>query len=125
MHVRKSRHEAFVVRDHGTDLRLLQHHLRHPHPIRGGILLPGQVVAPMNLEPREQRLGKLFGRHHLPNNPCKPFFFSTSCSFCFTSVLASASTSGRIVGLRYVPLTFTGMSASVEPGAFKMLASSW
>ncbi len=79
LHIRKPRHEPLVVRNHRGDLRLLQHHLRHPHAVRRGILLPGQIVAAVDLEPGEQALRELFGfQAHLPNNPSNPFFLSTS-----------------------------------------------
>jgi len=58
--VGKAGHEAFVVRNHDRDLGLLQHDLGHPHPIGGGVLLPGQVLAAVGIEPGEQRLAEGF-----------------------------------------------------------------
>ena len=57
-------HEALVVPDYGRDLRLLQHDLRHPHAIRGRILLPRQMLASRAIEPRKQwyRYGR-YSRH--------------------------------------------------------------
>ena len=46
---RKTRHEALVVRDHRRHLRLLQHHLRDPHPIGRRIDLPRQRVPAVNV----------------------------------------------------------------------------
>src|SRR3984957_19554811 len=124
-HIRKSRHEALVVRNHGRDLRLLQHDLRHPHPIGRGVLLPGQVMPALNLEPGEQTLGELLGfEAHLLNNPSNPFFLSTSCSFCLSWPLTKASTSAFTVGSMYVPLTLNGISARVAVGDFITLATS-
>src|ERR1700722_12665779 len=99
LHICKSRHESLVVRNHRGDLRLLQHDLRDPYPIRRGILLPGQIVPAVNLEPGEQAFGEPFGCDtHLPNSPSKPFFLSTSLSFCLSSPLTAALTSAFTVG---------------------------
>src|SRR5664279_1092942 len=94
----KARHEPPVIRNHGSDLCLLQHDFGNPYPVRGGILLPWQIVAAVDLEPGEQALRELGGRDHLPNNPSSPFFLSTSLSLSLICPLASASTSGRMVG---------------------------
>ncbi len=48
LHVGKPRHEALVVGNHRGDLGLLQHHLRHPHPVGRRVLLPRQIVAAMD-----------------------------------------------------------------------------
>ena len=55
-HIGKALHEAFVIGDDGGNLGLLQHDFGHPDPVGCGVLLPGQVVAPVSVEPG-QRLG--------------------------------------------------------------------
>jgi hypothetical protein len=44
-HVGKRRDEPFEIRDDGRDLRLLQHDLGQPDPIRIARVLPGKVAA--------------------------------------------------------------------------------
>ena len=51
--IREALHEARVIGQHRRDLGLLEHDLRDPHTIRGGVLLPGQVLAAMLIEPVE------------------------------------------------------------------------
>ena len=53
---RQGGHEPVEVVEHGADLGLLQHDLRHPHPVRRDALLPGQVVAAMAVVPVQHRL---------------------------------------------------------------------
>src|SRR5690606_11262166 len=108
-HVPKAGHEALEVGNNHAHLRLLQHDLGNPHPIRCGRVLPGQVVAAMPVEPGEQPLGETSGRcceisHCSPANPlylrlgrsrswslsctCSCSFCSTSCWRCCTSSCA-------------------------------------
>ena len=62
--IRKARDEALVVRQHGSDLRLLQHHLGQPDAVRIARVLPGQAMAAVLVlpgdEPRSEcrRLGR-------------------------------------------------------------------
>ena len=60
-------HEPLEVRDDRGHLGLLQHDLGHPHAIRRGVALPGQVPAPVLHEPRKQSRrdfgGDLRGAH--------------------------------------------------------------
>ena len=58
LHGRKPRHKALVVIDDGSDLGLLQHNLRNPHPIWSDVLLPGQVFATSDVEPCQQLLAE-------------------------------------------------------------------
>jgi hypothetical protein len=51
--IRKSLHETFVVGNHDSDLCLLQHDFRDPHPVWSRVLLPRQILAAMPLEPVE------------------------------------------------------------------------
>ena len=60
-HVGKALHEALVVAEHGRDLRLLQHDLRHPHAIRRRVLLPRQMLAAGAIEPGEERRARCPG----------------------------------------------------------------
>ena len=55
--VGKALDEAVEIPDHGGDLGLLQHDLGHPHAIRRGVALPGQIVATVACVPGEQRRG--------------------------------------------------------------------
>ena len=55
LHAGQGLHEAVEVIQHGADLGLLQHDLRHPYPIRGDALLPGQVVATVLVIPVQHR----------------------------------------------------------------------
>ena len=50
--------KRFEVRNHRCDLRLLQHHLRDPHAIRGARMLPRQILAAVSIEPREHLVGE-------------------------------------------------------------------
>src|SRR5690606_32923348 len=52
--LRKRFHEAQVIGNDGSHLSLLQHDLGDPHAVRVAVLLPGQVLAPVHIEPREQ-----------------------------------------------------------------------
>jgi hypothetical protein len=69
-HLRKSRHEALVVGNHGRDLRLLQHDFRDPHAVGGEVALPGQMRAAMLREPLQnsgseaRRLRQFASRGH-------------------------------------------------------------
>lgn len=56
--IREARHKALVIGDDRGHLRLLQHDLRYPHPVRAALLLPGQIFAPMAVPPGEQLRGK-------------------------------------------------------------------
>jgi hypothetical protein len=53
LHRRKSLHEPLEIGNHSGNLSLLQHHLGHPHLVRGRILLPGQALAAVPLEPAQ------------------------------------------------------------------------
>ena len=44
-HIGERSEEAGVIRDHCRHLRLLQHDLRKPDPVRIAGVLPGQVMA--------------------------------------------------------------------------------
>ena len=51
-------HKPLVVRHHGENLGLLQHDFRDPNTVGRGVLLPGQVFAPVPVEPVEQCVGE-------------------------------------------------------------------
>ena len=57
--IRKAQYEALEVRDGRRDLRLLQHDLRDPHPVRAARSLPRQIVAPAAQVPGDERGAKL------------------------------------------------------------------
>src|SRR5581483_10223978 len=56
----KASQEALVVRNHGADLRLLQHDLGQPDAIRIARVLPGQVLAPMHSLPGDHLRREVF-----------------------------------------------------------------
>ncbi len=56
--VGEARDEPLEVRNHGRDLRLLQHHFGDPHAIGRARMLPRQVFASVNVEPREYLVGE-------------------------------------------------------------------
>ena len=56
--IAKALQEARVVRQHGRDLRLLQHDFGKPHPVGVAGALPGQVVAPVPALPGDHALGQ-------------------------------------------------------------------
>ena len=58
---RKAPHETLVERNHGADLRLLQHDLGDPDGVRRAGVLPREIVAAVRVEPREQSRRE---RHH-------------------------------------------------------------
>jgi hypothetical protein len=47
----KSRDEALEIRNHGGDLSLLEHDLRHPHRVRCSDALPGEIVTTVSVVP--------------------------------------------------------------------------
>ena len=49
-------HKTFEIRDDGRHLGLLQHNLGHPHAVRRHTLLPGQVLATVQVKPVEYAL---------------------------------------------------------------------
>ena len=56
VHVGEPCHETFEVRDDCRHPGLLEHDLRDPHPVEGGVPLPGEVVAAVPVEPGEKRV---------------------------------------------------------------------
>ena len=52
-------HEPLEVRNHGLHLRLLQHDFRYPNTVGTDLLLPGQILAAMRIEPAQQSRGKV------------------------------------------------------------------
>ena len=52
-HRRELRDETLEIGDHDRDLRLLQHDLRDPDPVRRRVALPGQILAPVPIAPGE------------------------------------------------------------------------
>ena len=68
MHIRERLHETLVIGNDGGYLRLLQHDLRHPHAVRRHALLPGQVLASVQVIPVQHPLGEVI-RAQLENNP--------------------------------------------------------
>ncbi len=55
----KTLHKARVVRQHGGDLGLLQHHLGQPDPVRIALELPRQAAAAAAALPVDQSTGKV------------------------------------------------------------------
>lgn len=56
--IRETGNETIEIRNNGLHLRLLQHDLRYPNPIRSDALLPGQVFSAVLVEPLKQPAGK-------------------------------------------------------------------
>src|SRR5690606_39680015 len=54
-------HEPIEVAEHGADLRLLQHDLGNPYPVRCDVLLPGKILAPVAVVPIENGGAETFG----------------------------------------------------------------
>ena len=54
-------HKPLKVRNDSSHLRLLQHDLRHPHTIRGLVLLPRQMLATMHVKPGEHTFTEVYG----------------------------------------------------------------
>ncbi len=79
LHVRKARHETLKIRDHRLHLRLLQHHLRHPHSVGRAWVLPWQIMAAVPPVPRQQPLGKALNRG-VPDFFRIDFFHSPRCT---------------------------------------------
>lgn len=92
LHVRKTLHEAFEVRNHGADLGLLQHDFRYPDAVRRDLLLPGQVLAAVPVVPAEHGALELSGRHlnsfFRPSSSC---LFASSLAFCLAASLTTSS----------------------------------
>ncbi|MNI91098.1 hypothetical protein D3C73_1487140 [compost metagenome] len=63
-HVRKALQETFVIRNHRGHLRLLQHDLGQPDPIRVTCVLPGQIVAAMLALPGNDSRGEVHGGNY-------------------------------------------------------------
>jgi ABC-type dipeptide/oligopeptide/nickel transport system ATPase component len=57
-HVGEARDESLVIRTDGGDLRLLQHHLGQPDPVRIARPLPRKVMAAMPALPRDETRGE-------------------------------------------------------------------
>ena len=55
LYARECLHKALEVGDNRFDLGLLQHDFRHPDPVGAGVMLPGQVLAPVPVEPCRAR----------------------------------------------------------------------
>ena len=53
-HLGEARHETLVIGDDRRYLGLLQHDLGDPHAIGSNVPLPGQILASVAVEPREQ-----------------------------------------------------------------------
>ena len=128
LEVGKARHEALEIRDHGGHLGLLQHHLGHPHPIRGGVALPRQLLRPCRSNQRNNRrrtrpdpppwVSQRPARS-LANNPCS-LSFKSSGSFCRSWSLANPSMSsftGRLGrGAADAPGCWRGSGRRRRPG---------
>jgi hypothetical protein len=56
--IRKALQEAPVIINHGCNLGLLQHDLRHPDPVGRPLVLPGQIVPAVLAVPADQRKGE-------------------------------------------------------------------
>ena len=56
--------EFFVIGDHGRHLRLLQHDLRKPYPVRIASLLPGQLMPTVRALPGNDAGCELHGIHY-------------------------------------------------------------
>ncbi len=67
LHRGQGRHEALEIGHHRPHLRLLQHDLRHPHPIGRARLLPRQIVPPMFGIPCQQPGRKACFQRGLPH----------------------------------------------------------
>ena len=64
-HAGKPLHETLEIGNHGRDLRLLQHDLRHPHAVGRALALPRQIMTPMTRMPgSEARRDGLWARAH-------------------------------------------------------------
>src|SRR5712691_6141536 len=107
-HIRETREEALVIRDHRRDLGLLQHHFREPDAIRIAGLLPRQVVTPVPdlpaYEPARKSAHRL--RRSLSRSCARSLSFSLA--FCFTASPAVAPRSARKRGASSGPVIFTG-----------------
>ena len=57
-HIGECGEKPLVIRDDGRDLRLLQHDLREPDPVRVARVLPRQVVASVRASARRQGAGR-------------------------------------------------------------------
>ncbi|KAG0741264.1 hypothetical protein G6F24_016765 [Rhizopus arrhizus] len=63
-YVREALQEAVVIGDHGGHLRLLQHDLGQPDPIRVTRVLPGQIMAAVLALPGDDTRGEFHGAHY-------------------------------------------------------------
>src|SRR5580704_4227864 len=73
-HVGKGGQKALVVRNDRRDLRLLQHDLREPDPIRVARVLPGQVTPAVRLLPgNEARCERMRQEAYRPARRCRAF----------------------------------------------------
>ena len=61
-HIREPRKEPCEVGDDRAHLGLLQHDLRHPDPVRRALVLPGEVLAAVDVPPGEEAMGKTHPR---------------------------------------------------------------
>src|SRR5690606_7163693 len=103
-HIGEALQEALVVGDNGGDLGLLQHDLRHPHPVGGDVALPGQVPAAVAVEPGQHRGGDV------ERQPLRPGAYRCERDCSPAAAKPSSSHSGASAVARPVPATVSAVS---------------